>query len=423
MTDVRDRFRAVDDLAPPELWPEIRRRAAKPGDAPSRWDAEPRSGRLVAGLVALALFLGGVVVAMRVFVGDEPARRTPAADPWAGVPEGWTRLPDPPFRRSDPVAVWADDRLILWGGGTDYNANLFADGAVFDPTTGAWTPMSDSPLAARAEARAVWTGDEVLVWGGFGSSGPLNDGAAYDPETDTWRGLPAAPWQLPWPAAFTWTGSELVLFGSTDRSLHEVSGMAYDPERDSWRTIASAPMALNQADAVWTGDEVLVYGTELDGRNRAGNPTAQGIAYRPVDDTWRVLPERALSPQATSVAWTGSEMLAWDYETDSALYDPVTNSWRAPANRMPFEFAECYPFSVRTSATVFAWFCGLMGSFDIATDRWEEVEPGPVVITRNNPLTLGLPVGAGDVVLVFLSRREGDDNNGELAEMWAYRAS
>jgi N-acetylneuraminic acid mutarotase len=420
MTDVRDRFRAADDLAVPDLWPEIRRRAAQPGDAPP-WDAAPRTGRLVAGLVAFALFLGGVVLATRALVGDEPSRPAPAADPWAGMPDGWTRLADPPVARSDAAAVWTDDRLILWGGGTDYNANFFADGFVFDPLAGGWTPMSDGPLTARAEARGVWTGSEVLIWGGYGRPGPLNDGAAYDPAADTWRPLPPAPWELPWPAAHAWTGSELVLFGSTERSLHEVSGMAYDPEADAWRVIASAPMALNQANAVWTGDEVIVYGSGLSGRNIAAERWARGMAYDPAADSWRLLPEYQISPQASWADWTGTEMLVWDYETNSALYDPATNTWRQP-NPMPMHFSECYPRSDATDEVVFASFCGQTAQFDIAQDRWEDVAPGPIG-EPTTPQQGAVPLAADDVILVLFAEPSEPDFSIETEELWAYRPS
>jgi hypothetical protein len=57
-----------------------------------------------------------------------------------------------------------------------------------------------------------------------------------------------------------------------------------------------------------------------------------------------------LSPQAYSIAWTGSEMLAWDYELNSAIYDPAHDRWRRLPD-LPVRFAECYPASVEAGAT------------------------------------------------------------------------
>lgn len=45
-------------------------------------------------------------------------------------------------------------------------------------------------------------------------------------------------------------------------------------------------------------------------------------AYDPVADAWRVIRPYPLSPQASSVARTGRETLAWDYLLDAAAYDP-----------------------------------------------------------------------------------------------------
>ena len=85
---------------------------------------------------------------------------------------------------------------------------------------------------------------------------------------------------------------------------------------------------------------------------------------------------------------------------------------------MPMEFSECYPYSVRTATSVFAWFCGQMASFDIEADAWEAVEQGPVEIEQNDPERLGRPVGAGDVVVMLLQE---DGTCCDLGEMWAYR--
>jgi hypothetical protein len=419
MTDLRERLRAADEVPVPELLAEARRRAAEPGGSPS-WQEGPRAGRLVAGLVAFALFIGGSVVAARVFLDSEPAS-SPSASPWTGLDPGWTQLAPPPFERSDAALAWTGEELFMWGGGTDFNANFFSNGALYDPETNEWRAIADGPLAARADADAVWTGSEVLIWGGYGRSGHISDGAAYNPESDSWRRLATLSWPED-PVAVAWTGRELILFGSSvrgDPPFGEPRGFAYDPSSDSWRQIANKPLPypVNQASAVWTGTEVILYGAQLNERNVAATTWARGLAYDPAADTWRVLPQHHISPQASWANWTGREMLVWDYETNSALYNPATDSWREPS-AMPMEFSECYPYSVRTTTSVFAWFCGQMASFDIEADTWERVVQGPVEIERNDPNRLGRPVGAGDVVVMLLQK---DDTCCDLGEMWAYR--
>ena len=71
---------------------------------------------------------------------------------------------------------------------------------------------------------------------------------------------------------------------------------------------ANAPSARSGHQAVWTGDEMLVFG----GRN-AGGDLADGAAYRPATGTWRPL-SVAGSPLARHDAtevWTGSELLVF----------------------------------------------------------------------------------------------------------------
>ena len=70
--------------------------------------------------------------------------------------------------------------MIVWGG--DTNANLLGDGAIFDPASETWRPMSDVVAPApRYRAAAFWTGREMVLWGGVDRGGRLDDGGRYRP--------------------------------------------------------------------------------------------------------------------------------------------------------------------------------------------------------------------------------------------------
>ncbi len=152
---------------------------------------------------------------------------------------------------------------------------------------------------------------------------------------------------------------------------------AYDPATDTWRRIAEAPHGLNLASGMWTGQEVLVFGSLLNGKNRADTPTSVGAAYDPATDTWRELPPSALSPQATSAVWVDDRMVAWDYEVHSQEYDPARNAWSHPV-KMPLSFSECYPESVVVRDLVFAFFCGRAALYDAISGTWQEIHGGPL---------------------------------------------
>lgn len=203
-------------------------------------------------------------------------------------------------------------------------------------------------------------------------------GVAYDPDEEMWRLIARAPIRETYGGVRVWTGKELIVWGGGGRGTpHAVRGAAYDPASDSWRRIASAPLGLNLSSGVWTGDLVLVFGSLLDRRNHAETPTSVGAAYDPETDTWREMPPSALSPQATSAVWLGDRMIAWDYETTSQEYDPVTDRWSAPID-LPLGFNECYPDSAVVGDLLLAWFCGNAAVYDEPTDTWQRIDGGPL---------------------------------------------
>ena len=352
----------------------------------------------VAVLVTLALMIAGCG-------GSEPPDppehgspgRAHAAPPetvsseerWAGLPRGWSRLAPLPFWRRSPAAVWTGHELLVWGGDAPSDVVHHAGGAAFDREARRWRLIPAAPIDGRSQAAAVWSGSEMLVWGGLAGR-PLLDGAAYDPRTKSWRRLPDAPLGARVPATVVWTGGEMIVWGDADRSKTDVSGAAYDPRQDRWRALPPAPLALNEASAVWTGREMVVIGSLLDGNNRSKSGDVKGAAYDPATDSWRVIPAHTLSPQASSSAWTGSDVLVWDYELEAATYEPSSDRWHsAPA--LPLEFSECYPQSARVGRVVVGWFCGRGAVYDSAHRLWQR-------IPARRGAWLG-PISAGSVAL------------------------
>jgi hypothetical protein len=345
-------------------------------------------GRLTAAAVALIVFAASGVLVWRAFSPvdrtDARASTAPTTDPLASIPQGWTELPLPPEIRPGSSAIWAGSLLINWGGST-YEAASDArtwpvNGFAFDPATRTWRTIPDAP-APREDALPVWTGNEALFLWGADRSGDRTDGLAFDPGTGTWRSIPAAPVAPRSGAVAVWTGSEAIVWGGGDPgSGTERTGAAYDPVTDTWRTIADAPIGLNLATASWTGREVLVFGSLLDGRNRAATRTSIGAAYDPSADRWEELPPSELYPQATSAAWAGNHLIAWDYDAQSQEYNPATGRWSSPAN-MPLDHSECYPDSAALATTVLGWYCGQAATYDPGTGDWTRLRGGPLDAT------------------------------------------
>ena len=64
------------------------------------------------------------------------------------------------------------------------------------------------------------------------------DGAAFDPATQQWRVLPPSGLSARAPLS-VWTGDELIVWGTSFRTkVRPLDGAAYDPASDAWRPIA-----------------------------------------------------------------------------------------------------------------------------------------------------------------------------------------
>ena len=166
-------------------------------------------------------------------------------------------------------------------------------------------------------ALSVWTGSEALFWATRGpdTSGTPSSLAAYDPKRDSWRTLAEPPdsplfpyWTTP-----VWKGSELILWWNEGPATSR-DGLIYSIATDTWRDLPEAPIPPRyRAATVWTGTEAIYWGgiALYDSAGTLGvfEDRANGAAYNPVSDTWRVIAASPLAARSASAFWTGSEML------------------------------------------------------------------------------------------------------------------
>jgi hypothetical protein len=337
----------------------------------------------------------------------------PSGSALADLPSGWSDLPAPPEVRSRGAIGWTGDELLTWGGYvfTGYGEDAAtADGFTFDARERKWRRMAPAPLSPRVKPASAWTGRELVVWGGTDARGErFGDGAAYDPDTDSWRMLADAPISARAPLA-VWTGDELLVWGTAVRVRERPrDGASYDPQKDAWHVIADAPIELTDATAVWTGRELIVFGAALHGGNFPETPTAIAAAYEPDTDSWRELTDSSLSPQASTAAWTGRELIAWDYLNGSAAFDPRADEWRALPD-VPLDAGECHPESVSLGTWILGDYCGALAVYETAAGRWSARE-GP------DDGLWGYELVAADPVVLLLARNHEDGEE----RLFAYR--
>jgi hypothetical protein len=280
---------------------------------------------------------------MIVWGGDEfvagalnsGGRYAPSIDAWAA-----TSLAGAPSGRLEHTALWTGNEMIVWGG---YGGDRLNTGGRYDPQQDRWTATDTSGApTGRNLHTAVWTGQEMIVWGGDEASAagdgcgadagsPTNSGARYDPQTNSWApitttGAPSARFRH----MAVWTGQEMIVWGGIDGSNNSLnSGARYNPLTDSWSPITDvgAPPAGGLPVAVWTGEEMVIWGA---GAHNSGG------RYSPQLDSWATLPTLG-APSARygyTAVWTGGEVIVWGgatstYEATGARYSIENDSWVA----------------------------------------------------------------------------------------------
>ena len=242
-------------------------------------------------------------------------RYNPGTDNWTGV-----STVNAPVGRELPTAVWSGNEMIVWGGyyydGNDHYTNT---GGRYNPGTDSWTSTNTGNAPVGRESHtAVWTGSQMVIWGGYYAdplTHELDTGGRYDPNTDGW----VATSTINAPSArdshrAVWTGSEMIIWGGVDEVVgNSNTGGRYNPQTDSWVTTSSnnAPAGRSGHSAIWTGAEMIIWGGLFyDGDYHFLNT---GGRYDPSSNSWTSTDIiGAPTPRDLHAAvWTGDEMLIW----------------------------------------------------------------------------------------------------------------
>lgn len=230
---------------------------------------------------------------------------------------------------------------------------------------------------ALDDARSpVTAGEPEFRQPGTGNADLLSPGEVRDTAPSPLRGRSSM--------ASVWTGTEMIVWGGEVPGEQFADGAAYDPVTDSWRLLAPSPLsARNAPAAVWTGDEVLLWGGHAPGTD-----ARDGAAYNPATDSWRSIADApiasASSPQAV---WTGEQMLvvAGTNSVDAAAYDPGSDTWRtlsavpgrpsAPHVQVLWTGDQMIVRANYPNASPSAGIRNGLFAYDPEDDRWSELPP------------------------------------------------
>ncbi|WP_395373478.1 Kelch repeat-containing protein [Marinicella sp. W31] len=302
-----------------------------------------------------------------------------------------------PIGRTEHVAVWTGNEMIVWGG-LDDTFSVVNTGGRYNPMTNTWqdTDTIQSP-PPRREPMAVWTGTEMIVWGGFNTSIFENTGGRYNPNTDVWTAtsLVNAPDGVVG-HSMIWTGDEMIIWGGLNPNNSNEGGR-YDPSTDTWSatSLFNAPTVRNSHTAVWTGSNMIVWG------GSGSTPFLNdGGSYNPSTDSWTAISAVAAPTGRSfhSAVWTGRKMLIWGgapipTALTGGLYNPQNDSWETisntnePSARVNFT-------SVWTGTEFIVWggFNGLTlntgGKYNLMSDSWTPTNVNDAPPPRNDAIAV-----------------------------------
>jgi hypothetical protein len=145
---------------------------------------------------------------------QDGAAYDPAANTWTPIPAlaGGAIAPE-------AAAAWTGSELLIWSATTSKDGRSTSNTAsTYNPHTKRWRTLPAAPITPRRLAAAVWAGDRLLVWGGIQNVAAdklayPDDGAAYDPRSNRWQPLAKAPVPGRAEPLAVWTGDRAIFIG------------------------------------------------------------------------------------------------------------------------------------------------------------------------------------------------------------------
>jgi N-acetylneuraminic acid mutarotase len=278
------------------------------------------------------------------------------------------QMPTSPWKKGAPFPVPDEELYGVPVNGKMYVIGGWDDGKAagltyeYDPATDKWTKKAPMPRAAHHAALAAANG-KVYVFGGFvvpkdvtvptgGAWEPVNDSWEYDPATDSWKSLAPLPGKRGSAVAAEVGGKIYVIGGATTVENSRDSYFTffgpsqvlstndvYDPATNKWEHRRPMSVPRNHAYGAAVGGKIYVIG------GRTGHAlilTASNTdvveEYNPVTDMWSAPKNRM--PVARSGGATGTDgrliyVAGGEVTTREVVgayngidaYDPATNAW------------------------------------------------------------------------------------------------
>ena len=314
------------------------------------------------------------------------------------------QMPTSPWKKGAPFPA-PDEELY----GVTVNGKLYAIGGwdggkaagnnfEYDPATDKWTKKKSMPRHAHHAALAAANG-KIYVIGGFvmPEQSAIPTGGAWEPIDDVWE---------------------------------------YDPAADSWKSLAPLPGKRGSAVAVEAGGKIYVIGgaTTVEGSKDPfftffgpAQVLSTNDVYDPATNKWESRRPMAVPRNHAYGAAVNGKIYVIGGRTGHALiltasntdvveeYNPVTNMWSAPRNRMPTarsggvsatDGRRIYVAGGEVTTTAVVGAHNAIEAYDPAINAWITLPPMPMprhglaggVINDRLHLVSGMIQSAGALV-------------------------
>jgi N-acetylneuraminic acid mutarotase len=285
------------------------------------------------------------------------------------------QIPTSPWKKAAPFpkpdeelyGAAANGKMYVMGGWSDGKAGGF--NYEYDPATDKWVEKKSMPRPAHHAAMATLNG-KIYVFGGFvppanttvplgAAWQPINDVWVYDPAGDSWKSLAPMPTRRGSALASEAGGQIYVMGGATTveaskDSFFTAYGPArvlttnevYDPATNKWESRTPMTVARNHAYGGVVNGKIYVIGGRTGHAFILSATNTDAVeAYSPVTDSWSAPRERM--PYARSGGAWGTDgkliYVAGGEITTNGLvgayngiqaYDPSINAWLTLAPMM-----------------------------------------------------------------------------------------
>jgi hypothetical protein len=359
--------------------------AVDPGALAARARRRHRRRRLAGAGVALAAVVGAAVVIPNLSDDGSGEEEVAVGEEEDGSPEeGWTQLPAPPLSpRTGATAVWTGEEIVVFGGWdhlcppaadcTTTDAAVFSDGAAYDPATGGWRAIAQSPVLTAFAPAATVAG---AVYVASGCAEPLSCSGGqfhrYLVAEDAWEPVGNPPGGIDGRVLLP-VGSRLLAFAASDEAGERPDHL-FDPAADSWTELPDDPLpSVYDRQVVVDGEDLLLFGKPTEGQ--IGSDPVIGARYDGATGSWSRLPD---APGNGYHAWGLDGVVVlnphFGLESTGGIFDPATDTWSAlPPLPDSGTFRGDMAGAIGIDDAEYVYSSGWV--FDVPGDRWVEVLP------------------------------------------------